>query len=105
MADLDRSVENEFGVWALKAVGLCGEWKVVPRRELLKMSPHRPRGREPTGAEAGISEFLGHSEQLGPGFERLVGVEARLFERVSVDPCHHRGQVERERQHLTIRRR
>ena len=76
---------------------------VVPGREALELGPALPAGGERAAHARGL-ELGGGQRHLGPGGGRLVRVEAGLLEQVLVVVEDRGRAVEREAQHLAVRR-
>ena len=99
--DVQRRIELQLGVETVEAVGLGADRHVVPGGELLDMRPGRPGVGEAAGLVAGRLQLLGGVEHFRPGLRDLGDI--RLLQFILVDPHHHRGRVEGERQHVALR--
>ena len=101
MFHVQRRVELQLGIEAVKAVRLGADRHIVPGRELLDMRPGCPGVGEAAGLMAGRLQLLGRVEYFRPGLRNFV--DAGLLQFILVDPHHHRGGVEGERQHVALR--
>ena len=86
-----------------KPLLLRGELDVVPGREALELRPADPAGGERALVAAGL-QLGGGQRHFGPGLRRLLRVEAGGLEGVLVVVEDGGGAVEREAQHLAVRR-
>ena len=97
---MQRRVELQFGIEAVKSVRLGGDRHVMPGGKLLDVRPCRPGIGEAAGGVARRLQFFCSIEDFRPGF-RYLG-DAGLLQLILVDPHHHRGRVEGKRQHVSL---
>ena len=104
MTHVERLIDLEARIEAAEPVLVRGERQVVPCVERLELRPRRPAERE-----AALLARRLQACRIGrhgrPRRRRPIGIEAGLLERVLVDVEHRRRAVERQRQHLPLRRR